>query len=225
MWVVPEINGEYIERMENVLRVYALPYDPKQPVVCLDERPVVLHAPARPGSPMRPGRPARSDYEYVRKGTANVFCIVEPKTGRRLTRATRRRANRDFARALARIAKAYRKAHRIHLIADNLSSHSENACIETFGKQKGRSLWRRFKLHFTPKHGSWLNAAEMEVSLLSRQCLGKRRIPDLRTLAREVRAWRRVTTHEGMPIRWRFRVKDARRMFRYDRLKSTRSDD
>jgi transposase len=211
--------------MEDVLRVYARPYDPQQPVVCFDERPVVLRESARPGSPMRPSRVKRSDYEYVRKGTANVFCIVEPKTGKRLTRATRRRANRDFARALARISKAYRKAKRIHLVLDNLSSHSENACIETFGKQHGRSLWRRFKVHFTPKHGSWLNAAEMEASLLSRQCIGKRRIPDLRTLVREVRAWRRVTTREGMPIRWRFRVKDARRTFRYERLESRRSND
>jgi transposase len=102
---------------------------------------------------------------------------VVPKTGKRLTRATRRRTNRDFARQLRRIATAYRKAKRIHLVIDNLSSHSENACIETFGERKGRSLWRRFKVHFTPKHGSWLNAAEMEASLLSRQCLGRRRIP------------------------------------------------
>jgi len=224
MWVVPEINGEFIERMEDVLRVYARPYDPEQPVVCLDERPVVLRDSARPDSPMRPGRPGRSDYEYVRRGTANVFCIVEPKTGRRLTHATRRRTNRDFARALRRIARTYRTAKRIHLVLDNLSSHSEKACIETFGEREGRSLWARFKIHFTPKHGSWLNAAEMEASLLSRQCLGKRRIPDRSTLVREVRAWRRVATREGMPIRWKFRVKDARRVFRYDRLRSQRSE-
>jgi transposase len=224
MWVVPEINGEFVERMEDVLRVYARPYDPKQPVVCLDERPVVLRDAARAGTPMRRGRVARSDYEYVRKGTANVFCVVEPKTGKRLTRATRRRTNRDFARMLLRIVKAYPKAKRIHLVVDNLSSHSENACVETFGERKGRRLWRRFKVHFTPKHGSWLNAAEMEASLLGRQCLGKRRIPDLPTLCHEVRAWRRVATCEGMPIRWKFRVKDARRLFKYDALKSRRSE-
>lgn len=224
MWVVPEITGEFVERMEDVLRVYTRPYDPKQPVVCLDERPVVLREPSRPSIPMRPGRTRRSDYEYVRKGTANVFCVVEPKTGRRLTRATRRRTNRDFARMLRRISKAYPKAKRIHLVADNLSTHSEKACIETFGERQGRSLWRRFKVHFTPKHGSWLNAAEMEASLVGRQCLGKRHIPDLPTLKREVRAWRRVATREGLPIRWKFRVKDARRVFRYDGLKSRRSE-
>lgn len=224
MWVVPEINGEFVERMEDVLRVYARPYNANEPVVCLDERPVVLRGSARPGTPMRHGRVLRNDYEYVRKGTANVFCVVELKTGKRLTRATRRRTNRDFALMLLRISKAFPKATRIHLIVDNLSSHSENACIETFGERKGRALWRRFQVHFTPKHGSWLNAAEMEASLLGRQCLGKRRIPDLRTLKREVRAWRRVATREGMPIRWKFRVKDARRLFRYDALKSRRSE-
>lgn len=130
--------------------------------------------------------PARSihDYEYVRNGIANVFCVVEPKTGRRLTRATRRRTNRDFARMLHRISRAYPKARRIHLVADNLSTHSVKACIETFGERQGKSLWRRFKVHLTPKHGSWLNAAEMEASLLGRQqCLGKRPMPDLPTLA------------------------------------------
>jgi transposase len=217
MWVVPEISAEFVERMEDVLRVYARPYDPAKPVVCLDERPVVLRDSERPGSIARP------DYEYVRNGTANIFCIVEPKTGKRLTHATRRRTNKDFGRALKRISKAYPKAKRIHLVADNLSSHSEKACVDAFGERKGRSLWARFKVHFTPKHGSWLNAAEMEASLVGRQCLGKRRIPNLPTLRRDVQRWRAIATHQGMPIRWKFRVKDARRVFGYDKLRSTRS--
>jgi transposase len=224
MWVVPEISAEFVEKMEDVLRVYARPHDPARPVVCLDERPVVLRDAARPGVPARPGHPARTDYEYVRNGVANIFCIVEPKTGKRLTHATRRRTSKDFGRALHRIAKAYPKAKRIHLVVDNLSTHSERACIEAFGDREGRSLWARFKVHFTPKHGSWLNAAEMEASLVGRQCLGKRRIPNLHRLRHEVRRWRAVATHEGMPIRWKFRVKDARRVFGYDRLRSTRSE-
>ena len=223
MWCVPEITGEFVERMEDVLRLYARPHREKEPVVCLDERPVVLRAPARPGQPMRSGRAARADYEYVRHGTANIFCIVEPKTGRRLTHATARRTNKDFARALHRISKAYPKARCIHLVADNLSSHSEKACIETFGTRRGKALWRRFRVHFTPKHASWLNAAEMEASLVARQCLGKRRISTLAELRRQVRAWRRVATFEGCSIRWRFRVSDARRVFRYDRLVFRRS--
>jgi hypothetical protein len=106
---------------------------------------------------------------------------------------------------------------------DNLSTHSEKSCIETFGVRRGRALWRRFKVHYTPKHASWLNAAEMEASLVSRQCLGKRRIGDLPTLRRQVRAWRAVATHAGARIRWRFRVADARRVFKYDALVFTRS--
>jgi transposase len=224
MWCVPAINLEFVERMEDVLRLYARPLDPAEPVVCLDERPVVLRDAARSGSAMAPGRPARTDYEYVRNGTANVFCIVAPKTGRRLTHATARRTSRDFARALHRISKAYPKAKRIHLVADNLSTHTEKACVDTFGERKGRALWRRFKVHYTPKHASWLNAAEMEASLVARQCLGKRRIPNLSTLRHEVRAWRRAATHEGSTIRWRFRVADARRVFKYTALVFTRSE-
>ena len=154
----------------------------------------------------------------------NVFCIVEPKTGKRLTHATRRRTNRDFAHALQRISKAFPKAKRIHLVVDNLSTHSKKACIETFGERQGRALWRRFKVHFTPKHGSWLNAAEMEASLVGRQCLGACRIPNLAMLRTQVRAWRAEATREGMPIRWKFTVKDARRVFRYDALTSRRSE-
>lgn len=139
---------------------------------------------------MAPGRIVRVDYEYIRKGTANIFCIVEPLTGRRLTHATARRTNRDFARALHRIAKAYPRAKRIHLVVDNLSTHTEKACIDMFGAAGGAALWRRFKVHYTPKHASGLNAAEMEASLVARQCLGNKRIPDRETLQREVRAWR-----------------------------------
>jgi hypothetical protein len=223
MWCVPEINGEFVERMEDVLRLYARRHDRAEPVVCLDERPVVLRGAARPGTAMQPGAPAKTDYEYVRNGTANIFCIVEPKTGRRLTYATARRTGRDFARALLRIAKAYPKARKIHLVVDNLSSHSEKSCIDTFGRTKGRALWRRFRVHYTPKHASWLNAAEMEASLVARQCLGKRRIPDLDVLRQQVQAWRRVATFAGSPIRWKFRVADARRVFRYDALTFLRS--
>jgi hypothetical protein len=223
MWCVPAIDREFVERMEDVLRLYAKPHDPSAPVLCLDERPVVLRDAARTGTGLAPGRPARTDYEYVRKGTANVFCIVEPRTGRRLTHVTKRRAGADFGRALHRIAKAYPRAKRIRLVVDNLSTHTEKSCIEAFGVRRGRALWRRFDVHYTPKHASWLNAAEMEASLVARQCLGSRRIPDLSTLRREVKAWRRRATNEGCVIRWRFRVSDARRVFKYDRLIFTRS--
>ena len=224
MWCVPQISAEFVMRMEDVLRLYARARRVDAPVVCLDERPVVLHASALAGTPMAPGRVAHVDYEYIRKGTANIFCIVEPLTGRRLTHATARRTNRDFARALHRIAKAYPGAKRIHLVVDNLSTHSQKACIDAFGAARGAALWRRFKVHYTPKHASWLNAAEMEASLVARQCLGNRRIPDRATLQREVRAWRGRATHNGCSIRWKFRVADARRTFRYDALTFARSE-
>jgi transposase len=211
--------------MEDVLRVYARPLDLRQPVICLDEKPIVLHGSKRSGRPARPGAEARRDYEYRRLGTANVFCIVEPLTGRRLTHATPKRGYLEFAQALALIARRYRSAKKIHLVFDNLSTHCEKACIATFGTTRGRALWRRFKVHFTPKHGSWLNAAEMEVSLLSRECLGSRRIPSLDELAREVQAWSLEADRRRRRIRWRFRVRDARRKFRYDGITTRRSKD
>jgi transposase len=211
--------------MEDVLRVYARPLDPAQPVVCLDEKPIVLHGSKRSGRPARPGAEVRRDYEYRRLGTANVFCVVEPLTGRRLTHATPKRGYLEFAQALARIARRYRNAKKIHLVLDNLSTHCEKACTATLGTIRGRALWRRFKVHFTPKHGSWLNAAEMEVSLLSRECLGSRRIPSLDDLAREVQAWSHEADRRRRRIRWRFRVRDARRKFRYDGITTRRSKD
>jgi len=223
MWCVPAIDDEYIARMEDVLRLYARPHDETQPVVCLDERPVVLRGSSRDGIPMQPGSPARIDYEYVRKGTANIFCIVEPKTGRRLTHATLDRRGGKLAKALNRIARRYAKAARIHLVVDNLSTHSLNCLVTALGPLEGRRLWRRFDVHFTPKHGSWLNAAEMEASLVSRECLGSRRIESLQELTSEVTAWNRGADRSHRPINWNFRVHDARRVFRYDGIATARS--
>ncbi len=184
MWCVPAIDGEYVERMEDVLRLYARLPDPAQPVVCLDERPVVLRGDARKGRPMRPGKPARIDYEYERKGTATIFCIVEPKTGRRLTHATAKRAGADFARALQRIAGRYRRARRIHLVVDNLSTHSLKCLIAALGPLEGHRLWRRFEKCTTrPSTGAgsmpprWRPAssrANASVAAASRACCSSR---------------------------------------------------
>ena len=225
MWCVPQIDAEFIARMEGVLRVYARAHDPSRPVVCLDEKPVVLHDSKRPAQPARPGRLARKDYEYRRHGAANVYCIVEPLTGRRLTHATPRRGYREFAHALRLVARRYARAKTIHLVLDNLSVHCEKACIATFGAKRGRQLWRRFTVHFTPKHASWLNAAEMEVSLLSRQCLGRRRFPSLAVLDGQVSAWSTDADQRRVPIRWTFRVHDARKRFRYSGITTSRSKD
>jgi hypothetical protein len=225
MWCVPKIDQEFVDRMEDVLRVYARRLDPAQPVVCLDEKPLVLHGSKRPGRTARPGAVGRRDYEYRRLGTANAFCIVEPQTGRRLTHATPRRGYLEFARALSQISRRYRKAKTIHLVMDNLSTHCEKACVATYGATRGRALWRRFTVHFTPKHGSWLNAAEMEVSLLSRECLGPRRLSSLEQVTSEIRAWSREADRRRRRIRWTFRVRDARRKFRYSGITTRRSKD
>ena len=223
MWCVPELTPEYVARMEDVLRVYARPVKASEPVVCLDERPVVLHDDSRPGVAMKPGRVGRKDYEYVRRGTANVFCIVEPLTGRRLTRATRNRTGAAFARTLKRVAARYANARKIHLVMDNLSTHSKTSLVKTFGDAEGVALWKRFRVHFTPKHGSWLNAAEIEASLVSRECLGTRRLGDLATLRREVARWRKAADAAGRKIDWKFRVSDARDRFRYSGIVTKRS--
>jgi hypothetical protein len=223
MWCVPAINDEYVDRMEDVLEVYARPHDEREPVVCLDERPVVLREHARPPVPMRPRRVKRIDYEYVRRGTANIFCIVEPKTGRRLTHATDRRTSRRFAQALAKVARRYKRARTIHLVVDNLSTHNRKACVDTYGPQDGEALWRRFTVHYTPKHASWLNAAELEASLVARECLGKRRVPHLPALSEDVGAWSRRADRERRPIHWNFTVSDARQVFRYGGITTPRA--
>jgi transposase len=209
MWCVPKLDAEYIERMEDVLNTLAKPLDFKEPVVALDERPVQPHGSARPDTPMAPGRPKRRDYEYVRRGTANVFCIVEPKAGRHLTHATKTRKGPRFAAAMKRIADAYPRARTIHIIMDNLSTHREKSLTDRWGFKYGRQLWARFTVHYTPKHGSWLNMAELELGILAGQCLD-RRLPDRETLEQEVAAWVATRTAAVRTIDWRFTTDDAR---------------
>jgi hypothetical protein len=223
MWCVPELTTEFVERMEDLLRLYARKLDPAEPVVCLDERPVVLREDARRGAPMKPGVIKRRDYEYVRCGTANIFCIIEPLTGRRLTFASADRKRRAYVRALKKIAARYKHARRIHLVQDNLNTHFRESAIEVLGPLEGRRLWSRFEVHYTPKHASWLDAAELEASLVSRECLGRERISSLVDLISLVSAWRRSAEKEGRTIDWTFTVNDARRKFRYDGLVTARS--
>jgi transposase len=215
MWCVPSLDREYHERMEEVLDVLNQPLNEHAPVVALDERPVQLLDAVRPDSPMAPGQVARRDYEYARCGTANVFCVVEPKAGRHQTHATKNRTAPQFAGALKRIAAAYPEADTIHLVMDNLNTHREKSLIEAFGVEQGRALWGRFTVHYTPKHGSWLNPAELEASLWSRQCLGRQRVAALAELRRHTAAWNRWVNRIKLKIDWRFSVADARRVFHY----------
>jgi hypothetical protein len=223
MWCVPELNDEYIEKMEDVLGTYEQPYDPREPVVCLDEKPITLHAEVRPPSAAAPGREARRDSEYERCGTANVFCAVEPKAGRHFTFATLDRSAVQFAQVLFELAMQYPDASTIHLVMDNLNIHRRKSLTDLLGAQVGGEVWNRFTVHYTPTHGSWLNQAEIEIGLLSRQCLGSRRIPDLKTLRKEVTAWNRDVNRRRTRINWKFDRKTARRKFRYKRKSIKRS--
>ena len=223
MWVVADLDNDYITRMEDVLGVYARRYDPKQPVVCLDEKPITLHAEVRPASPAAPGREARRDNEYKRCGTANVFCAVEPKAGRHFTFVTPNRSGFEFAQVAVTLALAYPDAKTIHLVTDNLNIHRRKALADVFGAEMATEVWDRFTVHYTPTHGSWLNQAEIEIGIFSRQCLGKRRIPSLKTLKSEAKAWNRRMNRDRVKIAWKFDRKAARRKFGYDRQSFKRS--
>ena len=223
MWCVAELDNEYIAKMEDVLELYERPYDPQEPVVCLDEKPVTLHAEVRPASPAKPGREARCDNEYERRGTANVFCAVEGKAGRHFAFATPNRSAFEFALVALELAIAYPEARTVHLVTDNLNIHGRKALTDLFGADLGAEIWSRFTPHYTPKHGSWLNQAEIEIGILSRQCLGLRRIPDLKVLRREVAAWNRRINRDQAHINWKFDRKAARRKFGYKRNSFRRS--
>ncbi len=214
MWCVRELNDEYVARMENVLATYERDHDPMQPVVCLDEKPVQLLADVRNGAIQANGI-RRIDYEYYRRGTANLFVAVEPKVGRYFVKATKRRTRDDFAKMVGRIARAYPNASCIHLVVDNLNTHRESSILRYYGPEKGMSLWSRFRVHYTPKHGSWLNQAEIAIGMVARECLGKRRLGTIERLASETGAWRRQANRARRVIDWRFTRRDARRKFDY----------
>ena len=223
MWCVADLDVEYLRKMEDVLAVYEKPYQASEPVVCFDEKPVSLHADLRPAIPMRPGKVARHDNEYKRCGTANVFCAVEPKTGKHFTFPTPDRSASELAPVLGRIIRRYPFARTIHLVMDNLNIHCRKTLTDYFGEEQGRYLWSRLTVHYTPKHGSWLNQAEIEISLFARQCLGKRRIPSLALLRSEARAWNRKVNRDKVMIDWRFTRIKARQKFNYNKNSFTRS--
>jgi hypothetical protein len=223
MWCVAELDEAYIAKMEDVLEVYERPYNPKQPVVCLDEKPITLHADVRPTFPAIPGREARRDNEYERRGTANVFCAVEPKTGRHFTFPTPDRSGFQFAQVIFHLALQYPEAETIHLVMDNLNIHRRKSLTDLYGEEVGGQIWDRFTVHHTPTHGSWLNQAEIEIGIFARQCLGTRRMPDLETLNREAHAWNRRINRAQTKINWKFDRKAARRKFHYKRKSFKRS--
>jgi hypothetical protein len=223
MWCVTELNAEYIRKMEDVLALYERPLDASEPVVCVDEKPITLHQDVRPPTAAAPGRLARRDNEYKRCGTANVFCAVEPQAGRHCTCPTPRRTAPEFARVAAQIVIAYPAAKTIHLVLDNLNIHCRKSLVGCYGEECGDYLWKRFSVHYTPPHGSWLNQAEIEISLFSRQCLGRRRIPDLAALQAQAQDWNQQTNRAKTKINWQFSRKDARRKLGYKKNEFKRS--
>ena len=215
MWCIPKLNEEYIERMENVLAVYEKPYDKKEPVVCMDEKPVQLLDHVRAPIAMKSGKPARQDYEYKRNGSVNVFRAIEPKKGRHFTKVTETRKMPEFANFIKSIVGSYPKAKTIHLVMDNLSSHSKKALTQTFGEKEGCRIWKRLTVHHTPKHASWLNQAEIGIGIYAKQCLGKERVATIEQLTERSEAWNLEANKKCIKINWTFTRKKARQKFNY----------
>ena len=196
--------------MEDLLDLYEEPYDPQFPTVCFDELPYQLTDEVRLPLPAEPGKPQRCDYEYHRRGTCNVFLHVEPQGGWRHVEVTERRTAQDFAHQMKALAEVhYPNARKIRVVLDNLSTHTPAALYEAFPPEEARRILRRLEFHHTPKHGSWLNMAEIEFSVLSRQCLN-RRLGDMETVRREIAAWQAPRNQAGTTIKWRFTTDGAR---------------
>ena len=209
MWCVGKLTEEYRERMYDLLDLYARPFRRSEPVVCLDEKSKQLLKHSRASLPIKPGVPVRLDYEYVRAGTCNLFVAVEPRGGRRTVTITDRRAKTDFVAFVQHLLqRVYAKARRVHLVMDNLNTHFRKCFEEVLGVKQATALLSRVVFHYTPKHASWLNMAEIEIGILDRQCLN-RRLPSRAILDVEVNAWqvRRNAGQRG--IAWRFTRQDA----------------
>jgi hypothetical protein len=211
MWCIPpEASGEFVYHMEDVLEVYTRPEDPRFPQVCMDETSKQLVGETRSPMAATRGRPARYDYEYERHGVRNLFLFVEPLRGRRHVTVTEHRTKRDWAVAIRELVDVhYPTAERVVLVLDNLNTHGLGSLYDAFSPDEAQRLCRKLEVHHTPKHGSWLNMAEIELSVLSRQCLD-RRIPDHDTLVREVAAWEVARNARQCTIDWRFTTADAR---------------
>ena len=209
MWCIQTIDSEYRKRMYDVLDLYEEDFDPKRPLICLDEKPKQLIEDKRKPIPMKPGSPEKYDYEYIRNGTANIFVAVELKAGKRVTRVTESRTMADFAQFMKDLViEEYSKAEVIRLITDNLNIHKEKSFYETFSEEEAKKILKKIEFHYTPKHASWLNAAEIEINVMDTQCT-KRRIPDIKTLSKEVDAWMYRRNKNKKKINWKFTKKNA----------------
>lgn len=211
-WVIPpEANGEFVASMEEVLETYARPYDAHRPVICMDEQPVQLLKETRQPRPATKAHPRRVDYEYERAGTATSFLFCEPLTGWREVRVRPQRTKVDWALEIAELLRTrYASAERVTLVCDNLNTHTKGAFYEAFPPEQARSIVRRLEFCYTPKHGSWLNIAENELSSLTRQCLKGRRLGAVEELREETAAWAQASNAKQRGVDWQFKVDDAR---------------
>ncbi len=209
-WCIPEVSAEFVAPMEDLLDLYAEPYDPVRPVVCFDESPKQLIGEVREPMPPQPGAPARQDTEYKRNGVRNLMMICEPKRGWRDVLIMQRRTKIDFAHAMRHIVECYPDAEVIRVVLDNLNTHKTASLYEAFAPEEARAIARKLEFHYTPKHGSWLNIAELELAVLSNMCLSQR-IADEETLRREVEANVRERNAKAIPIKWKFSTQDVRR--------------
>lgn len=209
-WCLPaQADAEFVYHMENVLDLYTRPYDASRPVACMDEINTQLLADLREPLPMEPGKPAREDYEYERRGVCNIFLACEPLVGRRVTMVAAQRTKREWAQFIRQLVDDhYPHAEKIVLVMDNLNTHTLAALYEVFPVEEARRLCRRFEVHYTPKHASWLNMAEIELSALDRQCLSQR-LASLEMAERQVAAWTAHRNQKQTTIDWRFTAADA----------------
>jgi len=205
-----EPSAAFVCAMEDVLDVYHRPYDPLRPQVCMDETSKQMVGEVRAPLPPSPGFPERFDTHYIRNGVANLFMLSEPLTGRRHVEITDRHTRTDWARQMKDLVDVhYPQARQIVLVCDNLNTHEKASLYEAFPAAEAKRIADKLEIHYTPKHGSWLNVAECELSILSRQCLD-RRIPDVASLKREVAAWTEDRNNTAKPLDWRFTIEDAR---------------
>jgi len=209
MWCIGALTQEYRSRMYALLELYARPMSPAEPVICIDEKSLQLIGHSRVPLPMGPRRPEKLDYEYVRNGTTNLFVAVEPKAGQRIVTVTEHRGKTDFVAFVGDLlSNAYAKARRVHLVLDNLNTHFRKCFDDVLGKRAATKLLRRVQFHYTPKHASWLNMAEIEIGVLSRQCLD-RRVASRQLLQSEVAAWQQARNAAQRTIEWSFTRQDA----------------
>jgi hypothetical protein len=212
-WVIPpKASGEFVAAMENVLDTYAEPYDPRFPKLCMDEQPVQLLKETRQPIPATKDHPKRVDYEYERAGTASIFMFTEPLVGWREVQVREHRTKVDWAVEMARLLRTrYQAAEKVILICDNLNTHTPGAFYEAFPAAEARELVKRLEFRYTPKHGSWLNVAENELSSMTRQCVGDRRFGSIEELRCETTAWASDSNEKQRGVDWQFYIDDARR--------------